>query len=116
MVLLLLFSYSQVMASFIVPSFAKRWTRFAFRVVSDEVVSSVMMKNGISNGGPNVTFFFNCREYGTVVSSISDTTPLTFDTASTLYIAQAGAILNGEFLVSCAEAMRNEDKKTMTQK
>ena len=95
------------MASFIVPSFAKRWTRFAFRVASDSddqgggAAPPSMMKNGLDSGssGLNVTFFFNCREYGTIVSSILDTTPLTFDTASTLYIAQAGAILNGEFLV-----------------
>ena len=107
------------MASFIVPSFAKRWTRFAFRVVSDDdqmggAPVPPMMKNGIGgNSGPNVTFFFNCREYGTIVSSIPDTTPLTFDTASTLYIAQAGAILNGEFLVRTTRRPRRtfETKK-----
>lgn len=84
-----------MLASFLVPSFVKRWARIAFRVTSggfDELNRPT---------GPNVTLFYNCIEYGTVPSgSWSNNAPLVFDTASTLYIGQAGNLISGEFLVT----------------
>lgn len=80
----------QVLAKFLVPSFAKKWTRFAFRVLDSGL------------GFPNVTLFFNCVEYGSIViSSVPWKEQLTFDTASTLYIGQAGGLIlpPGEFVV-----------------
>lgn len=80
----------QVLAKFLVPSFAKKWTRFAFRVLDSGL------------GVPNVTLFFNCIEYGSIViSSVPWKEQLTFDTASTLYIGQAGGLIlpPGEFVV-----------------
>jgi collagen type XVIII alpha len=73
---------SQTVASFVVPSFVKKWTRFALRVTAD-----------------NVTLFFNCQEYDTVLTK---RTPqeLVFDSASTLYVGQAGPIIKGAFDVS----------------
>ncbi|XP_069696749.1 collagen alpha-1(XV) chain-like [Periplaneta americana] len=75
---------SQTIASFVVPSFVKKWTRFALRVTAD-----------------NVTLFFNCHEYDTVVTK---RTPqeLVFDSASTLYVGQAGPLIKGAFDVSTA--------------
>lgn len=79
----------QVLASFTVPSFAKRWTRFAFRVIDT------------GRGVPNVTLFFNCVEYGSLISTVPWKEPLTFDTASTLYVGQAGGLIQpGEFVVN----------------
>jgi collagen type XVIII alpha len=73
---------SQTVASFVVPSFARKWTRFALRVTAD-----------------NVTLFFNCQEYDTVLTK---RTPkeLVFDSASTLYVGQAGPLIKGAFDVS----------------
>lgn len=79
-----------MLAKFLVPHFAKKWTRFAFRVLD----------NGL--GVPNVTLFFNCIEYGSLlISSVAWKEQLTFDTASTLYIGQAGGLIQppGEFVV-----------------
>lgn len=51
--------------------------------------------------------FYNCREYGTVQVDVAGDDvrtplrPLVFDTASTLYVAQAGPLIaNSEFTVS----------------
>lgn len=73
---------SQTIASFVVPSFVKKWTRFALRVTAD-----------------NVTLFFNCQEYDTVVTK-RNPQELVFDSASTLYVGQAGALIKGAFDVS----------------
>jgi collagen type XVIII alpha len=81
----------QVLAKFLVPNFAKKWTRFAFRVLDSGL------------GVPNVTLFFNCIEYGSLlITSVAWKEQLTFDTASTLYIGQAGGLLQppGEFVVT----------------
>ncbi|EFX83190.1 hypothetical protein DAPPUDRAFT_315968 [Daphnia pulex] len=82
---------SKVLAKFLVPNFAKKWTRFAFRVLDSGL------------GVPNVTLFFNCIEYGSLlITSVAWKEQLTFDTASTLYIGQAGGLLQppGEFVVT----------------
>ncbi|VEN42070.1 unnamed protein product [Callosobruchus maculatus] len=64
--------YSRAIANFTVPKFTGRWIRFAFRVALD-----------------NVTLFFNCLETETVAVQRRPV-ELEFDSASTLYIAQAG--------------------------
>ena len=79
-----------MLAKFVVPHFAKKWTRFALRVLDSGL------------GVPNVTLFFNCIEYGSLlISSVAWKEQLTFDTASTLYIGQAGGLIQppGEFVV-----------------
>ena len=43
--------------------------------------------------------FYNCREYGSQIAAWENNEPLTFDTASTLYLGQAGHFLPGEFQV-----------------
>lgn len=73
---------SQTIASFSVPSFARKWARFSLRVKGD-----------------NITLFFNCREHGTAVVQRKPK-ELIFDSASTLYIGQAGPIIKGEYDVS----------------
>ncbi|CAL4101347.1 unnamed protein product, partial [Meganyctiphanes norvegica] len=70
---------SQTIATFIVPDFAGMWTRFAFSVTETEV-----------------QLWFNCQLFNSVaVKRVPE--QLMFDTASTLYIAQAGGIFKGEF-------------------
>ncbi|XP_044735698.1 collagen alpha-1(XV) chain-like [Chrysoperla carnea] len=70
---------SQAIASFVVPVFHKKWTRFSLRVTNDDV-----------------TLFFNCEEYDKVeVQRVPQ--ELVFDSASTLYIGQAGPIIKGAF-------------------
>lgn len=73
---------SQTIASFVVPSFVKKWTRFALSVTAN-----------------NVTLFFNCQKYDTVVTKRIPQ-ELVFDSASTLYVGQAGPIIKGAFDVS----------------
>ncbi|XP_018572244.1 collagen alpha-1(XV) chain-like isoform X2 [Anoplophora glabripennis] len=63
---------SQSIANFTVPKFHGKWMRFAFRVSLD-----------------NVTLFFNCNETETMLVQRKPL-ELVFDSASTLYIAQAG--------------------------
>ncbi|KAF4518161.1 hypothetical protein B566_EDAN007852 [Ephemera danica] len=58
------------------------WARFSLRVKGD-----------------NVTLFFNCREHGTAVVQRKPK-ELVFDSASTLYIGQAGPLIKGEYDVS----------------
>lgn len=73
---------SQVIASFQVPRFVGKWTRFAFRVSTE-----------------NVTLFFNCNESDTVMV-LREPLELVFDSASTLYIAQAGPKIQEPYEVS----------------
>lgn len=73
---------SQVIASFQVPRFVGKWTRFAFRVSTE-----------------NVTLFFNCNESDTVMV-FREPQELVFDSASTLYIAQAGPRIQEPYEVS----------------
>lgn len=73
---------SQVVANFTVPKFAYKWTQFAFRVTLDDV-----------------TLFFNCTETETVQIS-KKLRKLSFESACTLYLAQAGPVIGGAFEVS----------------
>ncbi|XP_038223261.1 collagen alpha-1(XV) chain-like isoform X3 [Zerene cesonia] len=74
-----IYALSQTIASFVVPSFAKKWTRFAIRVTND-----------------NITLFLNCVEFDSM--SVKRNPPeLVFDSASTLYVGQAGPIIRGAF-------------------
>ncbi|XP_063227469.1 collagen alpha-1(XV) chain-like [Bacillus rossius redtenbacheri] len=72
-------STSQTVASFVVPAFAKRWTRFALKVTAD-----------------SVELFFNCHEAGSAAAK-RDPQELVFDSASTLYVGQAGPLIKGAF-------------------
>ncbi|XP_045483928.1 collagen alpha-1(XVIII) chain isoform X3 [Pieris rapae] len=74
-----IYALSQTIASFVVPSFSKKWTRFALRVTND-----------------NVTLFLNCLEFDTVVVK-RNPQELVFDSASTLYVGQAGPLISGAF-------------------
>ncbi|KAK9887157.1 hypothetical protein WA026_020605 [Henosepilachna vigintioctopunctata] len=79
---------SQIIANFSLPRFHGKWSRFAFRLTEE-----------------NITLFFNCNE----VSSINvKRTPaeLQFDSASTLYIAQAGSVLGEPFEVGVRTSRR----------
>ncbi|XP_063850523.1 collagen alpha-1(XV) chain-like [Scylla paramamosain] len=70
---------SQSLVSFLVPQFKGVWTRFAFRVTTDEV-----------------QLWFNCQRYNELaVQRVPE--QLVFDSASTLYIGQAGGIFKGFF-------------------
>lgn len=73
---------SQIIANFTVNRFNGKWTRFAFRLSND-----------------NVTLFFNCNETETVAVK-RDPLELIFDSASTLYIAQAGPNIGESYEVS----------------
>lgn len=72
---------SQKVATFEIP-YVEKWTRYAFRVLHNEI-----------------TFFLNCIEWKTVAVK-REPSELIFDSASTLYLAQAGPLLNGHFEVS----------------
>lgn len=76
-----LFFLLQAIASFEVGKLAKKWTRFAFEVNTE-----------------NVTFYLNCREYGRQ-AVIRNPMMLEFDSASTLYIGQAGPLLEEPYEV-----------------
>ncbi|KAF9811414.1 hypothetical protein SFRURICE_002783 [Spodoptera frugiperda] len=58
---------------------ATKWSRFALRVTTD-----------------NVTLFLNCHEFDTVVVK-RNPLELVFDSASTLYVGQAGPLIRGAF-------------------
>lgn len=81
---------SQTAASFVVAQLSGRWARFSLRVTTD-----------------NVTLFFNCHEHDTVQVR---RTPLEliFDSASTLYVGQAGPLIKGAFDVSTANNATND--------
>lgn len=73
---------SHILANFTVPKFSSKWMKFAFRVSLD-----------------NVTLFFNCTE--TEIAPIErKPLKLVFDSASTLYLAQAGPVIGDAFEVS----------------
>lgn len=74
-----IYALSQTIASFVVPSFAKKWSRFALRVTME-----------------NVTLFLNCHEFDTVIVKRKPL-ELVFDSASTLYVGQAGPLIRGAF-------------------
>lgn len=73
---------SNAIVNFTVPKFYGKWMRFAFRVSKE-----------------NVTLFFNCNETETVVIQ-RQPLELVFDSASTLYIAQAGSKIGEPYEVS----------------
>nr|XP_027236347.1 collagen alpha-1(XV) chain-like [Penaeus vannamei] len=70
---------SQTIASFLVPQFTGVWTRFAFKVTEDEI-----------------HLWFNCQLSNMLLVKRVPL-QLVFDSASTLYIGQAGGIFKGEF-------------------
>ncbi|XP_066142162.1 collagen alpha-1(XVIII) chain isoform X3 [Euwallacea fornicatus] len=70
---------SHALANFTVPKFSNRWTRFAFGITMDDV-----------------TLFFNCSQAGTVQVNRAPM-KLGFESASTLYLAQAGPLIGGAF-------------------
>uniref|UniRef100_A0A182LSA2 Thrombospondin-like N-terminal domain-containing protein n=1 Tax=Anopheles culicifacies TaxID=139723 RepID=A0A182LSA2_9DIPT len=72
---------SQPLASFQVP-YGKSWMKMIFKVLPDQVV-----------------FYYNCLEAG-VVPVKKEPRKLVFDSASTVYIGQAGPILKQKFEVS----------------
>lgn len=73
---------SQTVASFVVPSFTGRWGRLALAVTES-----------------TVTLYLNCEVVDTVgVERIPR--ELVFDSASTLYVGQAGPIIKGFYNVS----------------
>lgn len=73
---------TQKIASFVVPSMVRKWTKLALRVSAE-----------------NVTLFLNCNEFETAqVRRVPQ--ELVFDSASTLYLGQAGPLILGEFQVS----------------
>lgn len=83
---------SQTIATFTVARFVGKWTRFAFRVSTE-----------------NVTLFFNCNETDSIMVQ-RDPLELVFDSASTLYIAQAGPRIQEPYEVSkanCLERLTN---------
>ncbi|KAL3275606.1 hypothetical protein HHI36_020359 [Cryptolaemus montrouzieri] len=80
---------SQVIANFSLPRFHGKWARFAFQLTMDEV-----------------TLFFNCNEVESV-SIKREPAELQFDSASTLYIAQAGPTLSEPFEVPHSKDMCN---------
>ncbi|XP_069193869.1 collagen alpha-1(XVIII) chain isoform X7 [Procambarus clarkii] len=70
---------SQTIASFIVPEFVGSWSRLAFSVGED-----------------NIQLWYNCELFSDILVKRVPL-QLVFDSASTLYIGQAGGILKGEF-------------------
>ncbi|XP_045101479.1 collagen alpha-1(XV) chain-like [Portunus trituberculatus] len=69
---------SQIIASFLVPEFVGSWSRIALSVTEEDI-----------------QLWYNCEMYNDVLVRRVPT-QLVFDTASTLYIGQAGGILKGE--------------------
>jgi hypothetical protein len=71
-----------------VPYSPRKWQKYAFKVLKDEVI-----------------FYNNCVE--TAVAKVSKSpAEMVFDSASTLYIGQAGDILKGKFEVSNQMSIR----------
>lgn len=70
------------MRPFLTGRFYGKWTRFAFKVTAE-----------------NVTLYLNCNETETLAVK-KDPAELVFDSASTLYIAQAGPTLGEPYEVS----------------
>ncbi|KPI91747.1 Collagen alpha-1(XVIII) chain [Papilio xuthus] len=82
------YALSQTIASFVVPSFAKKWSRFGMKVTTD-----------------NVTLFLNCHEFDTLAVKRSPL-ELVFDSASTLYVGQAGPLIRGAFHTDISELLQ----------
>lgn len=72
---------SQKIATFEIP-YSHKWTQIAMRVLRNKV-----------------TLYYNCNETETVIVK-REPQELVFDSASTLYLAQAGPLLKGNFEVS----------------
>ncbi|VDO93943.1 unnamed protein product [Soboliphyme baturini] len=77
---------SRAVASFLIPRVTGKWSQLAFRVEGNEV-----------------TLFLNCQKFGTQ-SVQRKPKQLHFDDASKLYIAQAGAIINRNFVATPSDA------------
>lgn len=73
---------SQTIASFLLPSSFSRWARFALKVTADDV-----------------TVYYNCQRHETLPVK-REPQELVFDSASTLYVGQAGPIIKGALDVS----------------
>lgn len=94
---------SQVIANFTVPRLVGKWASFAFRILTE-----------------NITLFYNCNETDTVVVQ-RNPLELVFDSASTLYIAQAGPRIQEPYEVSavciacmCHDALKKFSYLTST--
>ncbi|XP_042221357.1 collagen alpha-1(XV) chain-like [Homarus americanus] len=70
---------SQTIASFLVPQFVGSWSRLAFSVTEEDI-----------------QLWYNCELYSDVLVKRVPL-QLVFDSASTLYIGQAGGIFKGDF-------------------
>ncbi|CAG7732058.1 unnamed protein product, partial [Allacma fusca] len=79
---------TQTLVSFEVPTLTRKWTKFAIKVVGDDI-----------------TLYLNCQKHSTE-KAYRNPKELVFDTASTLYIGQAGPLLKGYFQVSCHNSGR----------
>lgn len=73
---------SQTIASFLLPLAFNRWARFALKVSVEDV-----------------TVYYNCGKYESVPVK-REPQELVFDSASTLYVGQAGPIIKGALAVS----------------
>lgn len=73
---------SKRLVSYELPYEPKKWATLAFKVLSDKVI-----------------FYYDCVEKE-CTSVVREPLELVFDSASTLYLAQAGPILEGHFEVS----------------
>jgi len=76
------YAATQCVAAFVVPSFTGKWARIALAVKAEEV-----------------ELYFNC-ELAEKVSVVRRPAELVFDSASTLYVGQAGPIIKGVYDVS----------------
>ncbi|XP_017485303.1 PREDICTED: collagen alpha-1(XVIII) chain-like isoform X2 [Rhagoletis zephyria] len=72
-------SVSRKLVSYQLPYRGKEWTTLSFQVLSDKVL-----------------FYYDC-ELNETTSVVREPQELVFDSASTLYLAQAGLILTGHF-------------------
>ncbi|XP_053956169.1 uncharacterized protein LOC128861819 [Anastrepha ludens] len=75
-------SISRKLVSYQLPYRGKEWTTLSFQVLGDKVL-----------------FYYDC-ELNKTTSVVREPQELVFDSASTLYLAQAGLILTGHFEVS----------------
>ncbi|XP_022236358.1 collagen alpha-1(XV) chain-like [Limulus polyphemus] len=73
---------SQVWASFTIPNFIGNWAKIALSV-----------------NGNKARLYFQCEDYGQITSQRIPKV-LEFDSASTLYVGQAGQLIGGQFVVS----------------
>jgi len=73
---------SRRLVTYSLPYESKRWTTLAFKVLNDKI-----------------SFYYDC-ELNETTPVVREPLELVFDSASTLYLAQAGSILRGHFEVS----------------